>query len=219
MPSVPDPRVCSIEAALRVIGEKWSLLVVRELMSGCTKYAEIVHNTGVPRDILTRRLRSLERSGIIYRHLYNEQPPRYDYRLAEAGEQLHGLLVMLRHWGDVYARNDPENTATVRHDCTAKLKPELRCADCGEVLHPGSVTSDRELRRSELSVGVDTGPVPDTDSSAPESLAGVFGVPLHASETPLGIPTGSARAEQVESWLVIGLQASSSRVNGSAGHS
>jgi DNA-binding HxlR family transcriptional regulator len=215
MSSVPDPRVCSIEAALRVIGEKWSLLVVRELMLGCTKYAEIVHNTGVPRDILTRRLRSLERSGVIYRHLYNEQPPRYDYRLAEAGEQLHGLLVMMRHWGDVYVRNDPEYTATVWHDCTAKLTPELRCAGCGEIVRAGSVTPDRELRRSELSAGVDTGPDPDADSSAPRSLAAVFGEPLHVSETPVGVPRGSAPGGQHCGCH----EANSSRSNGSAGHS
>lgn len=150
MSPVPDPRVCSIEAALRVIGEKWSLLVVRELMMGCTRYAEIVHNTGVPRDILTRRLRSLERAGVIYRHLYKEQPARYEYRLAAAGEQLHGLLVMIRWWGDTYARNDAENTVTVRHSCAAEVKPELRCAHCGETVQIGSVTPDRDLRRSEL---------------------------------------------------------------------
>ena len=150
MSPVPDPRVCPIDAALRVIGEKWSLLVVRELMMGCTRYAEIVHNTGVPRDILARRLRSLERAGVIYRHLYNERPPRYEYRLAAAGEQLQGLLILIRYWGETYARNDPENTVPSRHSCTATLKPEVRCANCGEVLHADLLIPDRGLRRSEL---------------------------------------------------------------------
>jgi DNA-binding HxlR family transcriptional regulator len=152
MSSAPDPRVCSIEAALRVIGEKWTLLIVRELMMGCTRYAEIVHNTGLPRDILTRRLRSLERAGVIYRHEYHDKPTRYDYRLAAAGEDLHGLLVMMRRWGDTYACTDRESTVVVRHSCAATLEPELRCAHCGEILHAGSVTSDRELRRSQLPV-------------------------------------------------------------------
>ena len=154
MSSAPDPRVCSIEAALRVIGEKWSLLIVRELMMGCTRYAEIVRNTGVPRDILTRRLRSLERHGVIYRLMYNAQPPRYDYRLAAAGEQLHGLLVMMRHWGDTYAHVDPEHRVPFRHICEALLTPELRCEACGEIVQSDSVTWDRDLHRSELSRGV-----------------------------------------------------------------
>jgi DNA-binding HxlR family transcriptional regulator len=154
MPSTPVPRECSIEAALRVIGEKWSLLIVRELMMGCTKYAEIVRNTGVPRDILTRRLRSLERHGVIYRLMYNAQPPRYDYRLAAAGEQLHGLLVMMRYWGDTYAHVDPEHTVPFRHSCEALLTPELRCEACGEIVQTDSVTWDRNSNRSELSGGV-----------------------------------------------------------------
>lgn len=142
--------MCPIDAALRVIGEKWSLLIVRELMMGCTKYAEIVHNTGVPRDILTQRLRSLERAGVIYRDLYNEQPPRYDYRLAAAGEQLQGLLVLLRSWGETYARVHTEATAPSRHGCAATLKPEVRCASCGEILGADSLIPDRGLRRSQL---------------------------------------------------------------------
>ncbi len=163
MPSSPDPRVCSIEAALRVIGEKWSLLIVRELMMGCTRYAEIVHNTGLPRDILTRRLRSLERAGVIYRHQYHDKPVRYDYRLAAAGQDLHGLLVMMRHWGDAHVRKDREGTVAEHHSCAATLEPVLRCADCGQILDTGSVASNCDLRRSELrSADVTRSPSTDT---------------------------------------------------------
>lgn len=146
-----DPRVCSIEAALNVIGEKWTLLVVRELLFGTTRFADIFRNTGAPRDILAKRLRSLERAGIIYRRPYSKTPGRFEYRLTPAGKQLHGVLVMIRVWGDAHARRDPENIVKFRHICAANLKPELQCAHCGEVLQPDAVIADRDLRRSQVS--------------------------------------------------------------------
>jgi DNA-binding HxlR family transcriptional regulator len=161
--------VCSIDAALRVIGEKWSLLIVRELMMGCTKYAEIVHNTGVPRDILTKRLRFLERAGVIYRQLYNEQPPRYEYRLATAGEQLQGVLVLLRCWGEDHARNHTETTMPSRHRCTARLKPEVRCASCGEMVGADSLIPDRGVRRSQLATHMNPQSAPRHHRQPPQA--------------------------------------------------
>ncbi|MFJ9543841.1 winged helix-turn-helix transcriptional regulator [Streptomyces sp. NPDC101225] len=142
--------MCSIDAAVKVIGEKWALLALRELVMGCTRFDEIVSNTGVSRDILAARLRSLEGAGLVRREKYEEKPARYEYRLTEAGAQLFGLLHLMRDWGDRYVRDDPENIVTFRHDCGAKLRPELHCAACGEVLEPGSITSDRDVHRSDI---------------------------------------------------------------------
>jgi len=157
MSPTSGPRVCSIDAALKVVGDKWSLLVLRELTMGCTRYAEIVHNTGVSRDILTRRLRRLERAGIVSRHLYHERPPRYDYRLAAAGEQLYGLLLLLRHWGDTWASGSGNGLHAPRHSCGAALTPELRCAHCGELLRADSL-----MQRSERDLKVEATCVDDT---------------------------------------------------------
>lgn len=149
-PRVPDPRVCSIDAAVKAIGEKWSLLALRELLMGCRRFDEIVFNTGVSRDILAARLRSLENAGVVRREKYDERPVRYEYLLTEAGEQLFGLLQMMRDWGDRYVRDDPENVVVFRHSCGAKLEPELRCADCGEVLAADSVVSERDIHKSDI---------------------------------------------------------------------
>ena len=79
------PRPCSVEAALSVIGEKWSLLVVRELAFGVHRFGSIVRNTGAPRDILTSRLRRLEAAGVVEKRQYLEHPPRFEYHLTQSG--------------------------------------------------------------------------------------------------------------------------------------
>src|ERR1700709_2019623 len=97
----PTPRRhCSVATALQVVGEKWALLVVRELFLGNRRFDRIAANTGAPRDILTTRLRSLERAGIITRRAYQDRPQRFEYRLPEAGRDLHPLPPALRTWGD-----------------------------------------------------------------------------------------------------------------------
>ncbi|RSM87406.1 transcriptional regulator [Kibdelosporangium aridum] len=149
-PRVVDPRVCSIDAALKVIGEKWALLALRELLLGSTRFDEIVSNTGAPRDRLSARLRALEEAGVVRREKYQERPVRYSYHLTEAGEQLFGLLQLMRDWGDRFVRDDPEYMAVFTHECGKPLRPELRCAECGEVVQPGSVTTDRDVHQSDV---------------------------------------------------------------------
>ncbi len=149
-PRNADPRVCSIDAALKVIGEKWALLVLREIAFGQNRFDNIAFNTGAPRVILTARLKSLEAAGIVYRRLYQQRPARYEYHLAKAGEQLFAVMHALRDWGDRFARDDPENIVTFRHACGAKLHLEIRCAACGEPIAPGDVTGERDVHRSDL---------------------------------------------------------------------
>jgi DNA-binding HxlR family transcriptional regulator len=151
-PRIPDPRVCSIDAAMKVIGEKWALLALREITFGQRRFDDIVFNTGAPRDVLATRLKSLEAAGVIVRELYEERPARYEYKLSDAGEQLFAVLHAIRDWGDRYARDDHENIVKFRHSCGEELHPELRCAACGELLEASDVTSDREVHRSHLAV-------------------------------------------------------------------
>lgn len=97
-------RRCSIAGALDVVGEKWSLLVVRELLLGVHRFTDIAAHTGAPRDILTARLRRLEQLGVIQRTAYSERPPRYEYALTEAGLRLRPVLLALKQWGDDHPR-------------------------------------------------------------------------------------------------------------------
>jgi DNA-binding HxlR family transcriptional regulator len=104
----PDgTRECPIADAVELIGDRWSLLVIREIGFGVRRFTEIQRNTGAPREMLTARLRKLEESGVITRQQYSEHPPRYDYTLTEAGLALVPVLRSLRQWGERYAPSRP----------------------------------------------------------------------------------------------------------------
>jgi len=133
------PRECSIAAALDVVGEKWSLLVVRELFLGCRRFSEIAANTGAPRDILTARLRRLEEVGVISRRLYSERPERYEYVLTDAGKDLRPVIWALKHWGETHVNGKPLGQV-LEHSCGAVFEPRTHCAACGEVADPRALT-------------------------------------------------------------------------------
>ena len=99
-----SPRECAIADALGVVGDRWTLLVLRELDSGVHRFNDIHANTGAPRDRLTTRLRELEEAGLITRRRYSEHPPRDDYLLTSAGSAIGPVLRELRIWGETYAR-------------------------------------------------------------------------------------------------------------------
>ncbi len=122
-------RPCSIATALPIIGERWTLLVVREIGLGNTRFSQIVSATGAPRDVLTARLRSMEANGIVYRTLYSAHPPRYEYRLTEAGEDLFPLLAVVQAWGDRWLVDEPPVAFT--HSCGHEIAVVPRCPHCG----------------------------------------------------------------------------------------
>ena len=101
-------RVCGIADALELIGDRWSLLIVREISFNVRRFNDIRRNTGAPREMLTARLRKLEQVGVITRTQYNEHPPRYEYQLTQAGEALVPILRGLREWGTQFAPARPD---------------------------------------------------------------------------------------------------------------
>ena len=113
-PSVPlaelPGRPCPIAAALELVGERWALLVVREIALGATHFTDIVRGTGAPRDRIAARLKALENAGAVARSQYQSAPPRYEYRLTESGEALKPVLDALLDWGKVHAvaLDDPD---------------------------------------------------------------------------------------------------------------
>ena len=104
------PRVCPIADALGVVGDRWSLLVLRELAFGVRRFNEIRMNTGAPRETLTVRLRELEEAGVITRRRYSDRPPREEYVLTEAGEAARPVLSALRAWGE---RHSPRRASSL----------------------------------------------------------------------------------------------------------
>jgi DNA-binding HxlR family transcriptional regulator len=99
---VDGVRVCSIADALDVIGDRYTMLVLREIGLGFGRFSDIRRHVGAPRETLTLRLRKLEEAGVIERRRYNEHPPRDEYVMTEAGLALRPVLVALRAWGEQY---------------------------------------------------------------------------------------------------------------------
>src|SRR4029079_3348266 len=132
------PRSCSIASALTVIGEKWSLLVVRELALGVHRFDQIQANTGAPAHILTTRLRRLEEAGVLERRQYQERPARFGYHLTAAGKELRPILLSLTAWGEKWT---PQvNAYDWVHQRGATRELTHTCKACG-----GEVTG-RDLR-------------------------------------------------------------------------
>jgi DNA-binding HxlR family transcriptional regulator len=95
--------VCPIADALELVGDRYALLILRELAFGVSRFSDIRHNTGAPRETLSARLRKLEDAGLIARRRYSEHPPRDEYVLTDAGSAITPVLQSLRQWGEQYA--------------------------------------------------------------------------------------------------------------------
>ncbi|MFF4243430.1 winged helix-turn-helix transcriptional regulator [Streptomyces sp. NPDC001822] len=134
------PRACPITETLDLVGERWSLLVLREVFMGVRRYAGIHANTGAPRDVLTKRLRSLEASGILERRRYQDRPPRFEYHLTSAGQALEPVLIGLREWGLRYLENPPPAPRFL-HTCGADVETRVVCAECGDPLEGGGLVT------------------------------------------------------------------------------
>lgn len=148
----PEVRVCSIARTLEIVGDKWTLLAIRELMLGNRRFDEIWRRTGAPRDVLTARLRKLEARGLVERVLYQDRPPRREYHLTELGWSLHPVITVLREWGDTHLAGPDGPPAVFEHACGHPLETDLVCVHCGEAVRPDAVR-----RASEAPVSA-TGP-------------------------------------------------------------
>jgi DNA-binding HxlR family transcriptional regulator len=107
---------CSIARALEVVGERWTMLIVRDALLGLRRFDEFHRSLGIARKVLAERLRRLVDEGILERVRYQERPERYEYRLTSKGRDLHVALVGLRQWGDEYCSEKPPLLARTKRD-------------------------------------------------------------------------------------------------------
>lgn len=108
-------RPCPIAAALELVGERWSLLIIREIALGATRFGSIVLGTGAPRDRIAARLKSLETAGVINRVPYQDTPRRDEYLLTESGRALVPVLDALLVWGTDHAVSLDDPDRQLRH--------------------------------------------------------------------------------------------------------
>ena len=138
-------RVCSVARTLEVVGDRWSLLVIREAFLGNHRFDAIQRRTGAPRDILAARLRKLVDTGVLERRRYQERPPRDEYHLTAAGRELHPVITALRQWGDRHVSRRPP-APRFSHACGGDGAAFLVCPDCGEQVEAGSYRREEEVR-------------------------------------------------------------------------
>lgn len=139
---------------MAIVGRKWVVVILRELLlNETTRFDDIVYETGIPRDILSSRLRDLEVSGLLMRERYSDRPARYEYRLTATGKDLYGVVQSIRTWGDIHLRNDPEYASDFVHDCGRIFHAKVVCSECGEELHAGDSHTTTDYHRSDTLVG------------------------------------------------------------------
>jgi DNA-binding HxlR family transcriptional regulator len=135
-----DNEVCSIARALEVVGERWSVLIVRNaLFAGSTRYSDFQRSLGIATNILTTRLDGFVDAGIMRRHQYSEQPQAYEYLLTEKGRDLAPALIALTEWGDRWAAPDGPPILYSHTVCGSDVSHEVVCATCGRVEDPAEV--------------------------------------------------------------------------------
>ena len=128
---------CALGGAVEIVGDRWTMKVLRELFLGVRRFGAIQRNTGVAKNILADRLQWLVANGILTREQYRERPARYEYRLTEKGLDLYPVLVGLMAWGAKHAPSAAAPLVLVQHKgCGAVGLPQLTCSGCGEPVGP-----------------------------------------------------------------------------------
>jgi DNA-binding HxlR family transcriptional regulator len=129
-------QICSIAKSLEVIGERWSLLIVRDVLNGNRRFGELQRSLGVARNVLSARLQRLVDEGILERRAYQESPPRHEYFLTEKGLDLWPALIALQGWGDRHSTG-PEGPPMllVHKECGGPVSDRGICESCGRVLN------------------------------------------------------------------------------------
>lgn len=127
---------CSVARSLEVIGEWWTLLIVRDAFLGVTRFDDFARRLGIARNVLTARLDTLVEHGVMVRVPYEEGPrARYDYRLTDKGKALWPVITMLRQWGDEWMVDEGQEPVLLEHvGCGHVTTAHLSCGHCGEEL-------------------------------------------------------------------------------------
>jgi DNA-binding HxlR family transcriptional regulator len=127
-----DNQRCSVAGTLEVVGERWSLLIVRDVLLGLRRFDEIQADLGVARNVLQTRLTRLADHGVLERRLYQEHPPRSEYRLTEKGLALWPTMVALMQWGNRYASLPDGPPVLLEHrGCGGAVDEHRICETCG----------------------------------------------------------------------------------------
>jgi DNA-binding HxlR family transcriptional regulator len=141
---------CSVAGALSIVGDPWTLLILRDAFSGVTRFDDWQARLGVARNVLAARLKTLVAHGVMETRPYSDRPPRREYLLTPKGRDLMPVLLALKAWGDRHVYGDLASPVRFMHKCGAELIPRLVCDACGETVQSSDL---RPIRAGAPTVG------------------------------------------------------------------
>jgi DNA-binding HxlR family transcriptional regulator len=131
---------CSVARALAVLGDRWTMLILRDAFLGCRRFDAFQAQLGLTRHVLSERLARLVDERILEKRAYQARPPRYEYRLTDKGRDLYPALLALLAWGDRWKADDTGPPLQLRHrHCGKVMHAVAVCSECGEPLDPRDV--------------------------------------------------------------------------------
>lgn len=131
--------ICTVARTIEIVGDVWSLMVLREMFLGSRRFDELQQLSGASPLIVSRRLKRFEAEGIVERRLYSERPSRYEYRLTGKGRDLWPVIIALKGWGDRWLDRAGPFPVTLQHkSCGKRTRPILVCSACGDPIHATS---------------------------------------------------------------------------------
>ena len=140
-----DREACSLARAVGVVGDRWTLVILRDCFLRVRRFEDFQSRLGITRPLLARRLRKLVDAGVLKKVPYQARPLRHEYRLTARGRDLHPVVMALVHWGDVHLAGRAGRPLLHRHaGCGLDFDPVMVCSECGEPIvardvhvHPG----------------------------------------------------------------------------------
>ena len=135
---------CSIAGTLEVIGDRWTILILRDAFRGVRRFDEIQQDLGIARNVLTDRLTKLVDHGVLEKRQYQDRPARYEYRLTPKGVDLSPALVALMKWGDKHLAGGQPPVSLVHESCGEPLDQTFVCWHCDQTVTPGQIRSSRQ---------------------------------------------------------------------------
>jgi len=146
--TTPADDATTLERTLKLVGDRWSILIIRAALRGLRRFDEYQADLGIARPILTNRLRRLVDGGVMAKDLYQQHPPRYEYRLTPAGVALSPALVALIRWGEHHLAHGDAEIVLVHAPCGTELEQGFWCRHCATTFAPAAIRASTRARTS-----------------------------------------------------------------------
>jgi DNA-binding HxlR family transcriptional regulator len=150
--------LCPVARSTAIIGDRWTMLIIRELFTGCARFDEIQAQTGATAQMLAARLKRLEAEGLIERRVYSRRPVRHEYLLTRMGREFYPVIFALRAWGETWCKvaDEPLAVRMTHRKCGTEVGLDGMCPTCHEMVarsdmdaHPNPEWAEERRRRQE----------------------------------------------------------------------